>query len=236
MSQPINLEEILPVYKVEQDCILSKQGDITLAYEVTLPEIFTLSTQDYEALHHSLIKAIKVLPKNTVFHKQDWYMDHQYCADFSKENMPFLSIASERFFHERPYLEHRCYIMLTRKANDRKASSSLHSNLLRKSFLPPEAVQHEIWDDLLDSAGQFERILHDSGYIKLKRLLNDDLSGKESVPGLLEKYCFLLKDGDQPIIRDIHIQHGLKIGDQYCQLFTLADVEDLPSLCGARIN
>jgi hypothetical protein len=31
-------------------------------------------------------------------------------------------------------------------------------------------------------------------------------------------------------------QRWLKIGNQYCQLYALADVEDLPSLCGARIN
>src|SRR6185295_18249714 len=35
---------------------------------------------------------------------------------------------------------------------------------------------------------------------------------------------------------DIHFNEEFRIGDQHCQLFTLADVEDLPSLCGSRIN
>lgn len=67
------LEDILPKFGVEHDCILSKQGDITIAYEVKLPELFTLSDQEYEALHQSLIKAVRILPKHTVFHKQDWF-------------------------------------------------------------------------------------------------------------------------------------------------------------------
>ena len=35
------LEDILPILGVEHDCIVSKQGDITIAYEARLPELFT---------------------------------------------------------------------------------------------------------------------------------------------------------------------------------------------------
>src|SRR6185295_15649746 len=35
---------------------------------------------------------------------------------------------------------------------------------------------------------------------------------------------------------DIHFNEEFRIGDQHCQLYSLADVEDLPSLCGSRIN
>jgi hypothetical protein len=35
------LESKFPLLAVEQGCIISKDGDITVAYEVTLPEIFT---------------------------------------------------------------------------------------------------------------------------------------------------------------------------------------------------
>jgi hypothetical protein len=56
------LEDILPIMGVEHDCILSNQGDITVAYKMELPEIFTLSNEDYEAFHQAWIKAIKILP------------------------------------------------------------------------------------------------------------------------------------------------------------------------------
>jgi len=46
MKKEKKLNEVLPVYKVENDCLLSRQGDITLAYEVILPELFTLSVND----------------------------------------------------------------------------------------------------------------------------------------------------------------------------------------------
>lgn len=236
MAEAIALEKVFPIYKVEQDCILSRQGDVTLAFEVQLPEIFTMSDQEYEAFHQVLVKAIKVLPNNSVFHKQDWFLAGTHQAAFEDKDLSFLSRSSERFFNERPLLHHNCYIMLTRKSSERKASSSMTSNLFRRSIIPPEAISGQRMQEFLDGAAQFERILSDSGFVKLKRLSDSDLCGAHEKPGLLERYCFLLSPQDKPIIRDIHLQEGLRIGDQHCQLYSLADVEDLPSLCGSRIN
>ena len=67
------IEDILPILDIEHDAMVSKMGDITVGFKMKLPEIFTMSDQDYEALHHSWIKAIKVLPKQSVLHKQDWF-------------------------------------------------------------------------------------------------------------------------------------------------------------------
>lgn len=236
MAQEIAFHKIFPVYKVEQDCILSKQGDVTLAYEATLPEIFTLSDQEYEAFHQVLIKAIKVLPNNTVFHKQDWFLSRKHQPEFEGKENSFLSRSSEQFFNERPYLDHKCYIMLTRKPANRKPSNSVFSNLIRRSIVPEGPLNPQRMQEFLDGAGQFERILKDSGFVKLTRITDDELVGDNRKPGLLERYCYLLSETDQPMIKDIHFKDGLKVGDLHCQLYSLSDVEDLPALCGSRIN
>lgn len=236
MAQSIPFEKVFPIYKVEGDCILSKQGDVTLVFKTHLPEIFTLSDQEYEAFHQVLIKAIKVLPNQTVFHKQDWFLSKKHKPDFDSSEHSFLSRSSERFFNERPYLDHACYIMLTRKAANRKPASSVFSNLIRTSIVPEGPLNPQRMQEFLDGAGQFERILSDSGFVKLKRLTDDDLSGTSDKPGLLERYCFLLSETEASIVKDIHFKDELRIGDAHCQLYSLSDVEDLPSLCGSRIN
>ena len=76
------LNDILPIMAVEHDCILSKQGDISIAYQAELPEIFTLSDNDYEVIHQSLVKAVKVLPRHSIFHKQDWFTQATYKPNF----------------------------------------------------------------------------------------------------------------------------------------------------------
>ncbi len=150
------LNDILPIFGVEHDCILSKQGDITVAFQAELPEIFTLSDQEYEAFHQAWIKAIKVLPRLSVFHKQDWFIDSRYKPDFTKDDTSFLSRSSERFFNERPFLDHTCYILITKKPTGRKLSSSLFSNLLRNSIIPDQMLKPQLLQDFSDSVGQFQ--------------------------------------------------------------------------------
>ena len=230
------IKDILPIFGVENDCILSKQGDVTIAYEVQLPELFTLSDQEYEVLHQTLIRAIKILPSGTVFHKQDWFTESKHAADFSAIGVSFLSRASERFFNERPYLDHQCYILLTKKPSGRKPGSSLFSNLLRRSIVPEQTLKPQLLQDFLDNAGQFERILNDSGLMQLKRLTNEELSGEQQYCGLVERYLNLQPNEKSFILHDISFDDGLKVGPNHCQLFTLADAADLPSYCGSRIN
>jgi len=231
MKKARKLEEVLPVYKVEHNAMLSKQGDITIAFEITLPEIFTLSTEDFEAVHQAWGKAIRVLPINTILHKQDWFTESAYKADFNKGEQSFLSGSSERFFNERPYLNHQCFLFITKKPDGKKLSNSLLSNLIRPTIVPAQTLDPKLMDFFLDKAGQFAKILEDSGFIQLRRLVDDELASIDEKPGILERYCYLLQPDEQPVIRDISIGEELKIGDLHCQLFTLADVENLPSLC-----
>lgn len=236
MSKLTTLMDVFPVYKVEYDCILSKHGDITLAFEVQLPEIFTLSDQEYEAYHQTLVKAIKMLPVNSIFHKQDWFLSKRFDGVFNDKVLSFLSNSSERFFNERPFLDHSCFIMLTRKPADRKSVTSLSASLTSGKVVPDETVSSQLLQEFLDSAGQFERILQDSGFVKLRRLNDHELTGSSHEVGLLEQYCFLQPKGAVPMIKDISFKDGIVIGEDRCKLFSLADVEDLPALCGSRMN
>ena len=230
------IDDILPIMAVEHDCILSKQGDVTVVFKAELPEIFTLSDQEYEAFHQAWLRAVKLLPKFSVFHKQDWFIDSKFEADFSNEDTSFLTRSSERFFNERPFLDHSCYILLTKKPVGRKKSSSLVSNLLRSSIVPEETLHAQLRQEFIDSTGQFRRILEDSGFVKLTRLRNDELRSQSRKIGIIERYCSLSEKDDSFVYQDIGFTDGLQVGDKHCQIYTLGDAADLPALCGSRIN
>ncbi|WP_072945000.1 TraG family conjugative transposon ATPase [Flavobacterium granuli] len=230
------MDAILPIMDVQHDCILSKQGDITAVFKVELPELFTLSDQEYETFHQTWLKAIKVLPKFCIFHKQDWFIESKYEPDFNNLDDSFLSRSSEHFFNERPFLDHCSYILLTKKPMGRKASSSLFSTLVRSSVVPQETLKGQVLEDFIESSEQFKRILEDSGFVTLRRLLNDELRSHNRKVGLIERYCFLTEKENSFVFNDISFDEGLKVGDKHCQTYTLADAADLPALCGSRIN
>ena len=229
------LEDLLPIMEVSGGCLLSKQGDVTLGFQVELPEIFTLSEQQYEAFHQSWVKALRMLPVGCVFHKQDYFIKDSFKADFSKEDTSFLTHSSERFFNERPFLDHRCYVFITKKPVDRKPSSSIFSNLLRPSLFPKETLSEQAQQELLGSAGQFKRIMEDCGFVKMRVLDDQELLSTAGKQGLLEQYLYLSENSSPQLMRDIHFEKGIRIGDQYCQLYSLADAADLPGVCSASI-
>ena len=83
------LENRFPLLAVEEGCILSKNADITVAFRVELPELYTVTSAEYAAIHSSWVKAIKVLPTYSVVHKQDWFVKEGYRPDLQKEDMSF---------------------------------------------------------------------------------------------------------------------------------------------------
>jgi conjugation system TraG family ATPase len=223
-----NLFDLLPLYGAEHDALLSKMGDITVAFKIELPELFTLSNEEYEALHHAWIKAIKVLPPHSILHKQDWFTETSFKPQFIKEDNSFLSRSSDRFFNERPFLDHQAYIFLTKKPANRKVSTSVFSSLLKRSMVPEETIQPKHFHDFMNHIGQFEKILSDSGFVALQKLNNDELIN------LVSQYVNL-QSGDETL-RDIVFHPDWMIGENHCQLYTMADAQFVPALCGSRIN
>ncbi len=152
------LETLLPIYKIEKDCIISKHGDITIAFQLELPEIFTLSEDDYENLHQSWQRAIKILPAGTVIHKQDWYTNAKYKKD-KTAGTSFLKSSSEKYFEGRPYRKHQCFLMITRKSDSHKPSNSVYSNLLKPSIIANKTIDPHQFNEFTDKCGQMQKII-----------------------------------------------------------------------------
>lgn len=230
-----SIEKLLPIYKVEQGCIVSKQGDITVAFELQLPPIFTLSNEEYEIIHHTWVRALKILPAHTVVHKQDWFMTKKIESMEDSSTLSFLSASAERHFNGRPYLDHKCYLMVTKKAITRKPSNSVFSNLIRSGLTPRETTDPQLMHDFFNKIGQMEKLLEENRTIKITRLTEEEITGTKETSGLIEKYCFL-SDQETNMINDIIFKPEWQIGENYCQLFSIADADHLPFLCGPRIT
>lgn len=223
------LESKFPILSVEHDCIISKDADITVCYRVELPELFTVTQAEYEAIHSAWAKAVKVLPNYSIVHKQDFFIEESYTPELQKEDLSFLSRSFERHFNERPYLKHTCYLFLTKTTKEHSRTTSSFNALTRGFIIPKEMQDKEAVSRFLECCEQFERIINDSGFITLTRLTGDEITGTESTAGIIEKY-FSLSQEDTTCLQDITLGAGeMKIGDNYLCLHTLSDPEDLPT-------
>ena len=223
------LESKFPLLRVENNCIISKFADITAAYRVSLPELFTLTGEEYEALHGAWLKALKVLPDYTVVHKQDFFIEERYMAPEEGSERSFLARSYERHFNERPYLRHTCYLFVTKTTPERMRQTSASSVLCRGFIVPREMRDTDAVTRFLEAAEQMERILNDSGLVRVERLTEAEIVGTADDAGLLARY-FALSDERLPVVNeDIRLDPGvMRIGDKYLSMHTLSDLDVLP--------
>ena len=223
------LESKFPLLRVENNCIISKFADITAAYRVTLPELFTLTGEEYEALHGAWLKALKVLPDYTVVHKQDFFIEERYTAPNDGSERSFLARSYERHFNERPYLRHTCYLFVTKTTPERIRQTSASSVLCRGFIVPREMRDTDAVTRFLEAAEQMERILNDSGLVRVERLTEAEIVGTADDAGLLARY-FALSDERLPVVNeDIRLDPDvMRIGDKYLSMHTLSDLDMLP--------
>lgn len=226
------LENKFPLLAVENDCIVSKDADITVAFRVELPELFTVTSAEYDAIHSSWHKAVKVLPDFSIVHKQDFFVKENYQPKIEKEELSFLSRSFELHFNERPFLNHYCYLFLTKTTRERSRRQSDFSTLCRGKLIPKELAEKDTVTKFLEAVGQFERIMNDSGFITLTRLTSPEITGEDGKAGIIEKY-FSLSQTDTTTLKDIQLNpEDMRIGDNVLCMHTLSDVEDLPGTVG----
>lgn len=226
------LESKFPLLAVENGCIVSKDADVTVAFKVELPELFTVTSNEYEAIHSAWHKAVKVLPDFSIVHKQDFFIEEKYQPEIDRDELSFLSRSFERHFNERPFLNHFCYLFLTKTTKMRSRQESTFSTLCKGKIIPKEIEDKETVTKFLEAVGQFERIMNDSGFITLRRLRADEIVGTETTAGIVEKY-FSLSQNDTTVLKDISLNpEEMRIGDDFLCLHTLSDVEDLPGNVG----
>lgn len=222
------LESKFPLLSVENDVIVSKDADVTVAFRVELPELYTVTSPEYEAIHSAWVKAMKVLPDYSIVHKQDIFIRESYKPDTDREDISFLSRSFERHFNERPFLNHTCYLFLTKTTKERSRTQSNFNTLCRGFIVPKEIKDREAMVKFIEAVGQFASIMNESGFVRLHRLTTDEIVGTGQTAGIVEKY-FSLSQTDTTTLKDMSLgADEMRIGDNILCLHTLSDVEDLP--------
>ena len=224
------IEDRIPLLCVEDDFLISIYGEHTRCFRVDLPEIFTLSEEEYEALHQTILKALKLLPHYTIVHKQDWFVEESYKMDLRGDDPSFLGRAFETHFYDRKYLNHYCYLYITMSNKNHMKRKSNNVSLLRGKLVEKEFLDQDQISKFNETLGQFQRILNDTGLMKLHIMTEEELMGKYDgqTGGLIDRYMNLSTE-DHPVLLDYELKPELKIGENLVNCFTISGLEDLPN-------
>ena len=170
-----------------------------------------------------------MLPDYTVVHKQDFFIEERYETPNDGSERSFLARSYERHFNERPYLRHTCYLFVTKTTPERMRQTSASSVLCRGFIVPREMRDTDAVTRFLEAAEQMERILNDSGLVRVERLTEAEIVGTADDAGLLARY-FALSDEQRPVVNeDIRLDPDvMRIGDKYLSMHTLSDLDMLP--------
>ncbi|WP_299523382.1 DUF3875 domain-containing protein, partial [Winogradskyella sp.] len=95
-----------PILAMEGKTIYASNGNVVLVYNLSLPEIHSLSETDFEELHATWFQALKSLPIGTIIHKQDTYRKKAFDASTLPQTS-FLEKATAVHFEGREYMEHQ---------------------------------------------------------------------------------------------------------------------------------
>lgn len=168
-----NLAARHPIMEVQGNTIFASNGNVVLAYSITMPEIHSLSSIDFEELHGVWFQAFKSLPVGTVIHKQDIYIK----KSFASENLPsssFLSKATHHYFKGRKFMEHKSFLFFVLTKN-RALNNAKYVN-------PFQKISHSIPESLDESISRFKTVVNDaasfinnSRKIVLKPLLESEI-------------------------------------------------------------
>ena len=222
------IENCFPLLSYEDGLLVSKSGDITRLFELTLPQVYTSSDVEIDAMNECWCRAVRTLPNYSIVHKQDVFTE-RVCQDepFSES---FLQEASARHFTGRSLLRHRCFLYVTLSTKNGLKTTSAANSILRNRIVPQESVDSMRIDTFNDSVNQMLNILQ-SGGIACRELSEDEVLGSDKQFGVIEQYLTLNYSGEGEILYDLHVnEDDLMVGDKYVSCFSLGELTDLPNV------
>lgn len=230
MRQVKTIDSLQPIIDYDNEVMLSRNGEITIGFQIRFPAILTKDLEYYQQLIKTFSTAINNLGEYTRLHKQDFYclkgIDTHIEGDF------YLDLKRRAMFAGKKVLSQQSYLYLTlipEKIYDIGALTHSSFNPIYFTNPRPESIKkfkEEAWSfkTFIESAMATE-IKHKTFFIKV--LNKDDYLGNSTLNGILAKYIYLQEDTYSDIIFNKDT-YNLQIGENKVEIVSISDLDDLP--------
>ena len=171
-SKSVSFDKYLPILTIQDGVVVSKRGELTVGWEVSLPPLCALTEDGYEDLLEALSSAVRALGPGYIVHRQDIYLKDSYKA---QRREGFLSGSYERHFSGREHLVHKEYLYLTLALKEAPNRSISSSGAFGISMPKGEFLAKDL-STLLSKASEFASVMSSRGGYTLSRLDDTQLA------------------------------------------------------------
>lgn len=213
----MNTEQAYGILELLDGAVLTKDGNLSVVYEMTTPEAYTLSEHALEEYQSSFLRALSHIKRGYV-HRQDVYRRIPFQYPEGILGKSFLDEADRRHFTGREYIDQRTILAFTLSGIAGLEASYIANPLQYKEHL--SKAQKEMVSIFLESVDTAVSILNNQKGVSLRVLEKEEL-----YHWLFSISNGLYEDGG---IRDLHFSERLKIGDKEGVLFALCNENYLP--------
>ncbi|MCX2681925.1 TraG family conjugative transposon ATPase [Galbibacter sp. EGI 63066] len=206
----VDFKDFFPILTIDdEDLIVSKKGDISLAFEVKLPEVFSLDKESLILISDTIANGLRNLPVGTIFQKQDYFFMKNNTEPVSTSTK-YLSKSDNTFFYETPVLEHKCYFILT------------HPKINSKNKVSETRKKNKI-EQFIKLSKAFINKLTLSEYFNIRQL------NEGEIIALMQSYFSLSNQGlgrDEEY--EISFDKGFRVKDNFVSAFSMGSCHSLP--------
>ncbi|MEM6734573.1 MAG: TraG family conjugative transposon ATPase [Bacteroidota bacterium] len=200
-----------PILALEGNMIYASNGNVVLAFHLSLPEIHSLSETDFEELHATWFQALKSLPSETVIHKQDTYRKKTFDA-VKLPQTSFLEKATADHFQGRDYMKHQSHLYFI-LANNKGMQQTKFCNPFLKmpKALPKE--QDERLQNFVRNVIDAVNYLNNSRKFSLKPMQSESFEAQTH-----NYFNGFAEDMDTDILLG---KKGIQVGDHHFDVLTI---------------
>lgn len=224
------LDEIFPIYEIDDDgVVFTKNGDPTLVFEITYPEIFVTAENQYTETFESFFNATRSLGEGFMVHKQDFFFEDRYKPDFSYNlNGDEVIHANEMHFKDRPFNNHKGFLYISYPSSSPLKRTSAASSLFKGNLMPKTVRDRSILANLKERAAAYASTINQTKTVGLRLLGRNEIVGTKEKPGLLNYYFSL--SFDDLNIYDIDRQNAnFKVANKNTFTFLINDLDQFPN-------
>ncbi len=223
-------------YEILDDGLqLSHNGDISYTYELRLPPVYSLRDNEFDGLIDLWTRALSMLPTGYVIQKLDWFYLAKYSRTEAKGSPELLAISTDMMFYNRPFLNHKCFLTITKVYKPDNQNNITIFN--RNGNVPSVLKDRKYVKSLVLDCNSFIATILQNNLIEVVNY--DNLKGSKSPLNAMklsnyENELSLYSNFGNLSFMDKHIanhdySYDFKVGAKNVAVFPLQDMDDFPT-------